>query len=228
MKVINKKEANKIYPKRRGYYYFDTPDGEKQYPSITSILKVLDKPGLMYWAVKEVSNIALDDPSLSVEEVGSKFRSILTDAGTRGKGVHNFFHRILLGEDVIDYLEQYKDYIEPIKQFKKDYTIEPLWNEKIVKSDLYKIAGTTDEGTIINGRRALLDLKTSKYVYPENGLQLGFYQQALKEEGEIFEDIYVLHVPGDGTYSLVQVKGNMEIVIALKKVWEWVNKKNEG
>lgn len=219
---MTKQEANQKWPKRNGMYYFDIDGKEVILPAVTEILRVLAKPALVNWAAKEAAKIALDNPTLTEKEVVGQFGQISGNAATRGRGVHNFFQQILNNQYDIDAPEQYRPYLEGIIRFQKEYQVTPIFNERIVKSLKYGYAGTVDQAVKTNNQTWLIDLKTSKQIYPEMGLQLECYKQALVEEGFKIDKTAILLVPGDGTFQLAEVKGDIEVFLALKKVWEWM------
>ena len=212
------KEANEKYPKRNGYYF----EGDNKYPSITKILDVINKPYLITWAAKKCIEIALDNPSLNADDVYTIHRNRdVVAAGTRGTGVHNMAFELI--KDInYQYLPVYKEYAEPIIRFLLEFKPTIVWREKVLISHKYGIGGTADYLMVINGLDYLIDIKTSPKVYASHGLQLGFYDAAKEEvEGKKADKLCVLHLPGDGTFDLKEVKGNMEVVMAMKKLYNW-------
>lgn len=222
-KTMNKQEVNKKYPKRNGFYYFDVENKEVVLPSITKILQVLNKPFLIPWAAKKCAAIALDNPTLTEDEVYTLHRNRdVIAAGTRGTGIHNIAPKLI--KDInADYLEVYEPYIKGLKKFIQEHKPEEMFSEKVVKSFKYGIAGQFDWLLNVKGEAWLVDIKTSAGIYPEHGLQLAFYEQALLEEGIKVDKRKILHLPGNGKYSLVEVGGSMEVISHIKKVWEWAN-----
>lgn len=223
--TMTRDQVNELYPKRNGFYFGKYEGVEFKYPSITAILNCINKPYLITWAAKQCAEIALENPQLTVDEVYTLHRNRdVIAAGTRGKGVHNFATEVFKNINS-DYLPAYEGYIEPLKQFMKEMKPELIWNEKTLISHEYGIGGTADWLLVINKKVCLLDIKTSKDIYPSVGLQLGFYRKAFEEMGGNVDDMYALHLPGNFTYSLKQVKGDMNIVLAMKMVYNWSNNK---
>lgn len=225
---MNRKEANKKWPKRNGWYYFNENNHEYKLASVTNILNIMSSRALIGWAAKESCKIALDDPTLNEKEVLSKFYSISGDAAKRGTGVHNIFQKLIQGVDE-DYPEIYKPYVEPIKEFIKEYKPKHIDGERIVKSLKHGYAGTCDEIIETNNKVWLLDLKTTKsgVVYDTHKLQLEAYRMALAEENIKIDRCCVLLVSGDNTFKLIETKAPFEVFLAAKQIWEWQNGNND-
>ena len=81
------KTIERELPKARGDYYF-IPGIDKPLPRVTSILKVLDKPGLSYWKAKTAAETALADPTLSVSEAVASIYQKRDKAGVKGSEIH--------------------------------------------------------------------------------------------------------------------------------------------
>lgn len=218
--TYTKDNANQKSPKRGGWYHFTVDGRSVKYPSITNILGMIDKSRfLVPWAGKACARLACDEPWLTPEEVYSKHRQQdVVAAGQRGKGVHNVAPKIFNHEEVPDI---HRNYVEPLKEFFKEHNPTVIDCEKVVRSDKYGIGGSLDFILSVGKETHLVDIKTSKAVYSTFGLQLGFYKQALSEEGITVDKVYVLHLPGNNKYNLVNTVGNMEIVQNLKQIYMW-------
>lgn len=217
------KDINEKYPKRNGYYFISDDKGEHKFPSITKIIDVISKPYLIPWAAKKCIDIALDNPTLNTDDVYTIHRNRdVIAAGTRGTGVHNMAFELI--KDInYQYLPVYKEYADPIIRFLSEFKPEIIWREKVLVSFKYGIGGTADYLMRINGLEYLIDIKTSPKVYTSHGLQLDFYDHAKEEvEGRKADKLCVLHLPGDGTFDLKEVKGDMDVVMAMKKIYNWI------
>lgn len=218
---MTKQEMNKKYPKRAGYYYGNFNNQEYKYPSITGILGCLSKDFLIAWAAKKCAEIALDDPTLTVDEVYRLHRQRdVIAAGDRGKGVHNIAPKIITRQP-FDLEAKYIGYIDGVRKYQQEHSPIQIFTEKTVISHTFGIGGTCDGGLEVNGERWLIDYKTSSSVYKAHKVQLQFYKHGLKEMGEDYDKAKIIHLPGDGTYSLVDVDEDLTILPYLKKVWEW-------
>ena len=219
-----KEQVNKKYPKRNGYYYTNRQGNEFKFPSITNVLGVVDKPYLVVWAAKKCAEIALDNPTLTVDEVYAIHRKRdITDAGTRGKGMHNLAPKVLSGEEIpVELSEKYGGFVKGLVKFLQENKPIELFNERPVISFKYGIGGTTDWGLKVGNEKWLTDIKTSPRIYRSHKLQLSFYEDALKEEGEVFDKCKIIHLPGDETYALYDVAEDLSVLPHMKAVWEWV------
>jgi len=68
--------------------------------------------------------------------------------------------------------------------------VEFLFSERFVYSRMYRYVGKADLGAIVNGKKAIIDFKSANGLYPEVGMQLAAYAEAIEEEdghGEPFE-----------------------------------------
>jgi len=100
---------------------------------------------------------------------------------TRGAYVHKaveLYNKGELLEEDLD--ERLAPYLDAWRRFKKNSDIVILNSELQVHSDIYRYAGTLDIECTINGRQAIIDLK-SGIVAPVTALQLAAYVMARYE-----------------------------------------------
>lgn len=157
--------------------YFNTK-GQK-IPSVTTILKILNKPQLIQWA-----NF-MGKLRKSVDEVTQK-------AATIGTLTHYILERYGKGKIInFSVLDEYDSSItksvnKALKSFikwKKDYVPEIKICE--IKLNNEKYGGTVDNVCKIDGKYYIVDYKTSKTVYPSMFLQLAAYNKLLREENNM-------------------------------------------
>ena len=153
---------------------------EVEVPSVTTIIKVLNKPFIAKWA----------------NSLGWKRQSydkVLEESANKGTFVHELLHEYLFKEgkefdisnpDTVNFIYEninaFKDYLKTVK-------FEPIWGEKSYSTTRY--GGTIDLLCKINGDLTILDFKTSKRFYSSHFIQLGAYIQLLEKH-----DIYVEQV----------------------------------
>jgi hypothetical protein len=128
-----------------------------------------------------------------MKEAGSKADEIRDAAGRRGSNVHqltedydNGLECNLLGEngqpnysmDEWAMFERYVDFTATLKP-------QHLFIEQQVLSPKLKFAGTIDRVCEINGKRYVLDIKTSNGIYNSYWLQVAAYQMALSKEAKL-------------------------------------------
>ena len=103
-----------------------------------------------------------------------------------------------------------KDYLE----IKKQYNIEVLESEKIVSYD-YDYAGTLDIIALVNGKKSIIDIKTT-YEFDEIYVS---YQNSLYElaNGKV-DKLYCLWLPKRKIGKLIEVKRiNKDILLEIIK-----------
>lgn len=142
-----------------------------QLPSVTSIVKLLDKPQLVGWANY------LGFKRIKVEE-------LLHEKSTYGTMVHDLFEQYMM--TITGDNEDDPHYTLLRKKFK--YINDTLINNgfKVVNMELQlhgdRVGGTLD--LLLqheNGKFMILDLKTSKNVYDSMFIQLAGYSLLMKE-----------------------------------------------
>lgn len=166
-----------------------------KYPSVTTIIGVLDKPALMYWAAKAVAEaavflpdewipIARRDQQAAVDHLKSSPWRDRDRGANLGSALHKAIECETLGlpmptmdEPCTQMLDQYQRWAAKFR---------PTWelSEATVWSPSGGYAGTTDGVVVIGGKRYIVDLKTTKPgrqghgIYPEVALQLAAYRYA--------------------------------------------------
>ena len=176
-----------------GRRYF-TPDGSA-YPSITTVLGILSKQGILEWR-KRVG-----------EEEANK---ISTQAATRGTAVHK------LAEDYIDNVEKWSEGAMPsniasFNDIKKivDERLDNVWmQEEFLYSDRLKCAGQVDCIAEFDGQLSIVDFKTSRKPKKEEWIksyfiQASFYAAAFYERTGIPIKQGVILITVDGSEAQV-------------------------
>ena len=167
-------------------------------PSVTTIIKILNKPFIAKWA----------------NSLGWKRQSydkVLEESANKGTFTHELIHEYLFKEgkkfdlsnpDKLNYLYEV---IEIIKEFSNYYDFEPVWGEK--SFSLEKFGGTVDLYCKLDGLNTIIDFKTSKKFYSSHFIQLGAYIQLLENNGYEVEQVGILRIR-DGMYDLRLMKRN--------------------
>lgn len=155
----------------------------REYVRVTEVLKALGAPALVRWAAKTAAKLALDDPITysTPEKAASGIYAASGEAKLRGSAVHLFAENVSKGTPVdLDSLpEEYRGYGVAFQGFLRMCAPVPLHVEATVYSEKHGYAGTTDLiASLADGLTYDIDFKTSKGVYPENGLQLAAYRNA--------------------------------------------------
>jgi len=161
---------------------------------VTTILNGgIPKPALVYWAGKTVSEYVAANPAEieslrsrddvdMVRELAAVPAKVRDDAGVRGTAVHDFAEALAATGSVEDVPEELAGYVEGYADFLDRFQIAPLLMERPCASRKDWYAGKFDMIAISpllnDGKPVMIDLKTSKFVYGETGLQCAAYSLA--------------------------------------------------
>ena len=110
----------------------------------------------------------------------------------------------------------------------RSVALEPIFIEQTVWSTQHGYAGTLDLLARVNGKRMLIDFKTSKSCYAEYDLQNVAYQAALAEMGHgACDGGLIVRLPKVETDPEFEVKecGTVDellpVFLATLRVWQW-------
>jgi hypothetical protein len=175
-------------------YYFN---GDGPYPSVTTILRVIDKPALVTWAKRVVSEFAVQSHvngelnrkvTLLGQAQAAKWLASLPDyqrdvAADLGTSVHTLADAagrqepppdgFQLPEGTLPYLDAFRGYLDDLVTSGG----QVVSSEHAVVNFAVGYGGTYDLIVALPESRDLMlvDIKTSKGVYPETRLQLAGY-----------------------------------------------------
>lgn len=149
------------------------------------------------------------------------------EAAARGTDVHRVAEAMHLGS-VVEYDEHLEGYIAQYRQFLTDFEPEFLLAEAPVYNRTFAYAGTLDGVAVIDGKRVVLDLKTTAHAsdsgksrppYPEVALQLTLYKHAeqvglLAERKEIQWRRYYVIDENAHLEPMLETEGGVCIVIS--------------
>ena len=206
-----------------GVRLYETPEGNK-YPSITTVLSVLNKKGLMEWRKRVGSEVA---------------NHIARTAANRGTKVHQ------MCEDYLNNMS--KDFPDKWKEHKKNFlpyclfsqlksvlcNIDNIYAQEAgLYSDKYKVAGRVDCIAEYNGVPSIIDFKTSTKERKDEWNESYYIQGSAYAEmfgertGIEISQVVILVVTEDGTVQEF-VKEKYDYLDALvETVAEW-SKQNE-
>jgi hypothetical protein len=140
------------------------------YPRVTSIVSIKAKPALYRYYAGMPSFAAADQ---------AKDRS--AEEGTR---VHAAVEAILRGQEpILDDIT--RPAAEAFAAFTSTMHIKPLMIEERLVSKQHRYAGTVDVVAEIDGVVGVLDIKTSKAIYRDYGMQTAAYVAALQEDSSL-------------------------------------------
>lgn len=162
--------------------------------SVTGVLKVINKPALMPWAALMTSNYwkSAIQPGESYDEIQleniwkaakASHRTKSSDAASIGTLVHDYAEQVALGaEPELPINEKARKGCQAFNDWLESHDVEFIESEFKVYSKAYNYVGTCDLDCMIDGKRTILDYKTSSGIYPEMHLQTAAYAAARIEE----------------------------------------------
>lgn len=168
-----------------------------------------------------------------LREKGDEADDIRDLAAERGSKVHQAIDRLLkVGEVKHDDLllnnrngqyeemnaEEYGAFLSFV-QWMKDAQPEVLFSEFTVFNEADGYAGTVDMIVKIKGKIGIIDVKTSKSVYPSHRLQVSAYKHAFKTAPIDFLGILQVGTRSKAGYKFTDVEDEYELFLAVKKIW---------
>ncbi len=204
--------------------YWLHKDGEREpATSVTSALKVLDKPALVSWAERcgaegaarlaamgELQGVPIEDTVLRVRMHGlgvDAKRDAGADRGTAIHTVNEIYMQSGTVPNVGDFEPGVRGYVSAYCRWLLRDQPEPSVVELLVGSWEHKYAGRLDMRAAIGGRDLVVDLKTSPTarVYPEAHVQTAGYVHALPECSFTEPDgALIVAIGADGTFDTVE------------------------
>ena len=188
----------------RPYKHIYTVDDRVVY-GVTSIIGVLDKPALMYWAVNMAGEYLQENlkPGVALDEIeiGNLIKNAKSahrqkkdsaaDIGTMGHKWLESYVKAKLTGGKLPALPVNKDLRNGIRGFLtwvKENNVQFLTSEQQIYSREFHYAGTYDLDAIVNGKKTIVDFKFASGIYDEYFIQGSSYLKAKEEEtGERYD-----------------------------------------
>lgn len=127
---------------------------------------------------------------------------ILKRSSAIGTMVHKVIEAYLMNKHYIfiqvgyETKELVMTYLNTFIEWKRSHTVEPIFMENHMSSK--RFGGTVDFYGIVDGKKTILDFKTSKKVYSTMFLQLAAYCIMLEEAGYEVEQLAIIIVNETG------------------------------
>ena len=182
-------------------------------PGVTTVLKMLNKPALLQWAVDQTAAFAvanIDGLLSRTEEQGWGFlrwywnrdplkgdtsdirnfyNGVRDDAANLGTMIHEWIeaeHGGGMYPDTTDAPEFFWQMVNVWNEWVSKHDVKPIVSEGTVWSKEFGYAGTIDGIWEVDGVRYLLDVKSSRNIFDEHRMQLAALGNAdvLMVEGE--------------------------------------------
>lgn len=207
-----------------GVRLYETPDGNK-YPSITTVLSVRNKQGLMEWRKRVGNDVA---------------NYVARTAAARGTKVHQMCEDYLnnMHRDFPTEWEKHKKNFLPWCLFNqlKDGALHKLNNiyaqEAGLYSDKYRVAGRVDCIAEYDGTPSIIDFKTSSKERNDDWNESYYIQGSAYAEmfgertGIEISQVVILVVTEDGTVQEFVKDKNNYLDALVESVAEW-RRRNE-
>lgn len=166
-------------------------------PGVTTILKVIDKPALMPWAIGitrdywlEQVNAGRTDYAKIHKESWSASKKLTKAAANIGTNIHAYAEAFFKKQPLPALeTDQAKLGAEAFHKWLDAHKVEIVASERRIFSKEHYYAGTCDFVAKIDGVMGVGDIKTSSGIYPEMRMQTAAYQHALQEEKGIKFDV---------------------------------------
>lgn len=167
-------------------------------PSVTTVLKLLNKPELVEWA-NWMGRMGKDSTQFTKEsaEVGTYAHYIIERLCKK-----KIIHLKGMYEDLSSkQISKVYSAVKGFKKWNKDHKPKFIHNELKLKNEYY--GGTIDCICEIDNHTYMIDFKTSKKIYPTYFLQLAGYNYLYKKEyGESLDYAGILMLDkSKGTYT---------------------------
>lgn len=204
-----------------------------EYPSVTTILNILGKgDALLQWAVNcacdyikgkeaEIKEVGLDAVT-SVAKV--EWKSVRDEAMDIGTEIHSLIHKyIKFGRDATGELRpEVVNGFLAFLDWEKSHNVKWIQTEMQIVSRVHGYAGTLDAICLFDGKKYLIDFKSSKGFYDGYEMQLAAYRIGAAEIGHQTEGCGILRLdketgnPEWKDYSEVQETSGQAFLALLK------------
>lgn len=237
--------------KRGSARFYVHPETRAKVPGVTSVVGMLPKEFLKFWAAKLVAETAVDNAGTVVQMMLTGGRDGAVDwlkraplrntdkAADMGTEAHDIFEKMARQEKVGRLHPDLKPFAAHFGEFLEKAQPEFLHVEETVWSDTHGYAGSFDAIARIGDEVVIIDNKTTRSgVYPEVALQLSAYRYAdyiITEDGSTTDlppisGGAVLHVRPEG-WKLYPVRCDEEcfaVFRSLIPVITWDKETSKG
>ena len=149
----------------------------------------------------------------------------MEQAAARGTAVH-LATETLDQQGAADIEEEYLPYLQAYAAFRTQHSVSWELIEQPFYHPDHRYAGTIDRYGLLDGEKALVDVKTTYTVYrPLCAAQLNLYRLMLIARGYDVQRLYILHLKKDGTYKLIPFPFDNDVPMALITLHNVLKKK---
>lgn len=209
------------------------PRTSERFVSVTTALKVINKPALVAWGAKLGAQTALENlpafvkasrtkpcgrtggercgqcrECVVIAAMGRPFQAS-REAAHRGSRVHDVAEHWALTGELPTHDDEIAEFVQSYLAWYADYRPEYLASECTVINRTHGYAGTCDGIVRIAGQVPAIDFKTtdkdSSTIYPEHALQLAAYRHA---EAVLLPDGTEVELPATDCGGVVSLRRN--------------------
>ena len=222
-KTINLYDGNveiTFYPDSHRYL----KDG-KPLISVTAATGIIDKSRvLIWWAtnlmkdylfefVNNNEDFSLEDLYNAIEEAAKQHQVKKEEAADIGSQVHEWCEMYIKAkingdpEPEMPNDDKVLNGITAFLEWLSEHKVKFHCSERLVYSKKHNYVGTLDAIATVNGKKYLIDFKTSKGVYNEFFYQVAAYRAAYEEEtGEKLDGSIIIHFDKDtGEFEVIDI-----------------------
>ena len=178
----------KIAKKAKAHRRYQTMDGTVV-PGVTTVLSVINKPQLVKWAnnlgLQGIDSTAYVDETARIGTLGHEMIQEYLGGPKWDRASYDATQVDLAENAVLSFFEWERQTGNKMETLEIEL---PLVSEKM------RVGGTIDWYGTINGQRWLVDIKTSKGLYPEHVFQVSAYWSMLQELGYSVDGVRLLRV----------------------------------
>jgi hypothetical protein len=208
---------------RHSNHRYQIAQGKEKLRYVPSVSTVLDKTlpkNLSGWAERNAvagclevlraepdqapEDWTVDEALAYMQQMNLRWWQRREAAATRGTSVHSAFETLSEGKipKLSDFPVGQRGYLRGLFAWWSEVQPEVEYSEVMLASANYDFAGRTDLIAKVDGRRGIVDLKTSKGIFESHHFQLAGYKHAAHESGYGEMDFTgILRVGDDGTFE---------------------------
>jgi hypothetical protein len=160
----------------------------QEYPSVTTILDILDKPILKQWAVNMAIEYLFAQENITptrLTEAKTEWKNVSQKAKDIGSEIHNLIEQYIKnGRDAIGELKpEVENGFIAFLEWEKENIDTWLDSEMSVHDPIHCYAGTLDAvAKMKNGKIYVIDFKSSKGFYSGYDMQIAAYRNAYQNQ----------------------------------------------
>lgn len=203
-------------------HFYQIGSDETYHPGVTTILgAAIPKPALLPWSLKmmgenvkaELMNLKEPLNEVVIDKIVAAgkqiYKKVASDAADLGSRAHKAIDNIIKGETPI-VTEDIAPCVEAFREWNKSSGLTIELGDTRLGSRLFGYGGSLDMLALRGNDPVLIDLKTSKGIWPEMGFQISAYAKAFQETfGVEVKEALILRVGKDKAEFEVKKLSNL-------------------